>query len=1388
MLDKARLSDYRVDADWFGTMETFGQDGPLAVRKATDKEPDMMNVLDDWARWKYDLDKVTDTESAWSVFQRICAEADMLGSYSTADVAGRAVELLTPHLDAERIVKRAVKLIRSTRNYGWSSWTLNGRLQFGFSNRPEGLATGLRGILFGSHGGRGNRLAVSGYAVAHAVWMLDEFLDAQDDSKPNIVEREVVPALICWHNDWIWSLRIAACLGGPDIGRFLWRQDWRAGADGVPFKQRMHLHGEDVNGWLFLLANLRTPLGDKFRHERARALMDMADKIRPESIEDYGLLGQNPFGFLFIDKRLALKYWPRFRARAASDGRGYRALRQQFHYLVNMEPVSTVDMYLDAWRGCWQDYGEFQDALSALDNLGESKKEKVISAIEQSIREDVSHIEGFPGDEDGCRDYLLRHIEDDEWTANRQARDIVENLEAGTDEYKGDAVGAWLEHAEPDHPLVKMLAESDQPQLRLLVMGAIRAHPTPENRAILQKLLEDPDQQVRAAAAEVRENLKDLAAAQFEELKGEGPPRFEISMKHVIVNNLLGLRQPIIVISIVVLLLLLAAGLSLRQLRSKTGRTTLSASAPPGTWTTQIAEAIVLLCAGSAILVFTATNRGTGGYLLNLGELRPEFARVNVMVSACAGAGVLLATLVCLFWRTWAATILMAVVLCGYGLVVNGPEQILESLVSPEGMRPTDWYTIRHTGDSSIRADLWVNGVYLGKTPVETTLTEFLEKVPYWPDPPEDFNDDVYKEPDYSDLGVHYRVRKKWIEFETPEQPKSRRERRAEEEPENELRRNDPNEWHKYLRHDRQPGRKYYAQVKSGDEWGYSANNRGSGGGGGGPVRRLHSHFGVVFPDRDRRLARLLDRARLSDYHVDQQWFKAAQTYDDDGWLAIRRAMDDEPQMLQVLDDWARWRYDLDNVTDAKSAWRAFERVCREADEKQYYVTTSIAGRAVELLVPKLDTERLVDRAVRIINSSPLYGWYLWRMNDRLQFGMSYRPKGMPTGTGGSGRWGGGRGGKLAISSYAVAHALWMLEESLRGDEEPNIIQERVVPALIRSYHDNIDIMGIAAHLGGPEIEEYLLRQNWRAKADNLPHRHQMDMAVGQQVNGWLYLLANLRSPLGRRFRLEHRQRIMEMADLAVQDNIHRLSEKLNFLFLDVNDLGEKSLAAEYWPRFNRVVRDGRTGSFALELQFEYLARIEPASTAEMYVQAWKNHRGDETEFYSALDKLRELTIPLAKRKQIHAALARAVQDDVSDITGYSDENRLRKDILMALKGRIPPWTEQDQAQHIFAQLQQEDAHYKPETVAAWLAHERPDHPLVKILADWEKPEFRSLVMGAIREHPTPHNREILQKLLSDESEQVRAAAGTVATQLEALSQLPPCDLASPPPERTLPL
>jgi hypothetical protein len=175
-------------------------------------------------------------------------------------------------------------------------------------------------------------------------------------------------------------------------------------------------------------------------------------------------------------------------------------------------------MYVDAWRRYSREYSFAQEALSVLDNLPDSEREEVISAVEQAVKEDVSHIKGFGGNQGDLRDCLLRHIKTANRTAASRARDIVSNLRARTDEYKPQGIADWLENSEPGHPLVKMLAYATEPELRLLVMGALQEHPTPANRKLLEMLLADENEQVREAARRVEAALMTFAgtaAAQF---------------------------------------------------------------------------------------------------------------------------------------------------------------------------------------------------------------------------------------------------------------------------------------------------------------------------------------------------------------------------------------------------------------------------------------------------------------------------------------------------------------------------------------------------------------------------------------------------------------------------------------------------------------------------------------------------------------------------------------------------------------------------------------------------------------------------------------------------------------------------------------------------------
>lgn len=783
-----------------------------------------------------------------------------------------------------------------------------------------------------------------------------------------------------------------------------------------------------------------------------------------------------------------------------------------------------------------------------------------------------------------------------------------------------------------------------------------------------------------------------------------------------------------------------------RAARSRAGRAGrfLPAGASGPDWTARIAEALVLAVVGAAVLVMAATNRGTGGKMLILDELTPAYARVNVMVFASAAAGVLVAVLVGLLWRTWAAALLMAAVLGAYGLILNGPSIPCGWFTSAEALRPVETYTIRATGDQwDIHgAELWVNGVYLGKTPIQTTPAEFLRKVPYWPDPPEDYETDKVDVPSYGPYGFSTRHHRRWIRFKAPG-------------------------W----RDRPEADRTYYARLKYAGEWAAAGSGSGSGGGGAGVTRRSESHFGVVLPQRARRLEGLLDKARLAGYRVGDRWFEAIQTYNEDGWIALRKAAETEPRMWDVFDAWATWRYGLDEAGDGESAWRIFQGICDESEATGKYLTPSVAGRAVELLADKLRVERLVARAEGLIRRAASIVYSHWEMNGRLQFGLirmsegQYRGMGTITGSG-SGR----RGGALPMEAFPVAHAIWMLHERLSAEpaSEPNILQRRITPALIRWHWRGHPGMQIAAWLGGPEIERFCLRQDWAASV-RFPSRAWREdrMHIGTKgVNRWLYLLANLRSPAGREFRRRHAERLMALADELCDHWRGRWDESLNFLMLDL-ELGERSLAMRYWPRFSELARR-KFGDDALKAQWRYLLTAEPASAPAMYLDAWVRAQMDRYEVVDTVSVLDGL--PLAKRQAVVSAIIEHVHKDVRNITSDKPPEKVREEALVTLQRRMFPMTEADQAVHYLDYLRKDASEDKDTKMALWLAHTRPDHPLVDLLAAQPEAALRLLAIGALRSHPTPARCRGLADLLTDGDPTVRAEAERVADELKALA------------------
>src|ERR1035437_6707149 len=185
LLNQARVKDYRVGPEWFAVMETYEEDGWNTLRKEGLEEAGLREVLRDWARWKYGLEKVRTTEEAWGAFEKICDEADGGREYLPTSVAGEAVALLVPKLRVESLIRRAEGVLRSlgSVDWGYMKWRFGGEVYYGVSEREGGVNVGGEGSF--SFTGSGNRrIPASTFAVAQALrakWEAGEGREAMRD-------------------------------------------------------------------------------------------------------------------------------------------------------------------------------------------------------------------------------------------------------------------------------------------------------------------------------------------------------------------------------------------------------------------------------------------------------------------------------------------------------------------------------------------------------------------------------------------------------------------------------------------------------------------------------------------------------------------------------------------------------------------------------------------------------------------------------------------------------------------------------------------------------------------------------------------------------------------------------------------------------------------------------------------------------------------------------------------------------------------------------------------------------------------------------------------------------------------------------------------------------
>lgn len=799
----------------------------------------------------------------------------------------------------------------------------------------------------------------------------------------------------------------------------------------------------------------------------------------------------------------------------------------------------------------------------------------------------------------------------------------------------------------------------------------------------------------------------------------------------------------------------------------------LPSPAPRPAWTARLVETAVLAVAGFVVFVVAAATSYTGGHLLNLHDLPPEYANVQVVAFVCAAFGMFIAFLAAITGRTAAGTILMGVVLAAYGMVLNLPHRPGEWFV-PTIHRQPEVECAFNVSANVQGAELWLNGVRLCTMPCTITMSDLAKRVPHWTKPPKGFDTAEVKTHVYHVLsGEGYSSAKQWWRLELPpflpSAPSYGPDIRDGEKPAKET---------------------YYAQVRYAGEW------AGLSGGGGSAFSRPNGiyHCDVTlstqFPQREKRLDNLLKLAQLAGYRVGPDWFQAIETYHEDGAMALRRAAKQDPRMMDVLDAWATRRYALDKVNDADSAWAAFQRICEEADATREYFTASVAGRAVELLTPKLPQERLVDRAVQLIRT----------YRGRLGCAQWTRDNGRYTNFGHNGRgsvdsannnrlllalWGDRGSFSCPTSAFAVAHAVWILDQQLLAEDgtQPNPIETRIAPEVLRSQYKSYSWglpMQAAVAIGGPEVDQFLLRQRWAANPEQLDWSEQTHTG-SVTGNLWLYCLAHLNDDAGRQFHREHASLFMQLADGCVGEDINngQLGE-IGFIFSD------PWLAEQYWPHFMR--RAAQKSDFRpLHLLWQYLVYAGDAATPSMFVDAWVNAK---TKYFCDVpcDLLDQVKPEI--RRQAVDALTKRIQEHPDDLrelmaANHLDAGECARQVLDQLYEHA---TKRQCADWLFRKLQKgvpASQEYSVRNVSLWLAYTQPDSPLVGKLVNADKPGLRQMALDALQESPTPENQRLLGKLCNDPDTRVRIAAQAASQRLKKLAVQSPFNFASNPAARS---
>ena len=542
----------------------------------------------------------------------------------------------------------------------------------------------------------------------------------------------------------------------------------------------------------------------------------------------------------------------------------------------------------------------------------------------------------------------------------------------------------------------------------------------------------------------------------------------------------------------------------------------------------------------------------------------------------------------------------------------------------------------------------------------------------------------------------------------------------------------------------------------------------------------------TVFPAWERAIEDLLDRARLDGYVVDKAWLSAFDSYGNFAINQFERSIVAEPELKRIQETRARLAINLSEVTDAVTAWRHLMKIEDEARTSHRYDSGSTSGIAVNLLVPLLDRNQLIEHAVALLNTTP-------KLDPGSRSGGGERFATYEQG-------GSEHGDETAL--WPIAQAIWRLDQRLDAEsavdnaaasydpnlvakrglyaaidqESDNLVERRITPLIMKLSYGNAHRLEYAAVLGGSVYEEFLLRNDWRRPATN---GYGEDLSVGDSdnyVNGWFYKLLWLRSPLGTAFRDQRSDEIVKLCRNGLSDfslASGTLPAALDFLFLDREySRRQPSLAMKFWPEV-----DGRANAASkhelqemLRMRWDYLGRLWPESTSEMFLSALREAMDpDEYMYIPAFHSV----LPADGQYEILQMILTAEVDRVaqlpSDPPNESGPKYYGDRIVDELKNRLFWLPCEPAAQRVVETLLADPKHAVWGSLPGILAYDTFHEDLIRLIVDRGNSKIKLLALPAIERHPIPRRVKLLELLLAAEEPQVRESAEAVKLRLNEL-------------------